>query len=285
MAENGRGTIMTRPSCAWVHQRLPLLVGDDESLSDEGRDLDPAERARIARHLEDCAPCRERRAKLEHTMAILGLAAQQTAPGPDTPSVWPMLDRRIRDHHAARSRSRWHRLGRALCPQIVRNAIDRLDRTWGHLPCELPLRLAWAGDWFRDRVSGSEPGPGSSKAPGVGRAFLAAAPRLGLAIAAAVMLLVVAMADRHRSRAEIQIAANAAPIPGLEPRQGQPREEAGHVITAIVPSTETRVSSSLARTDPPPLPDPSTPEQSPPPRNPSAPRRRRRPGPDLVASL
>ena len=153
-------------------------------------------------------------------MAILGLAAQQTAPGPDTPSVWPMLDRRIRDHHAARSRSRWHRLGRALCPQIVRNAIDRLDRTWGHLPCELPLRLAWAGDWFRDRVSGSEPGPGSSKAPGVGRAFLAAAPRLGLAVAAAVVLLVVAMADRHRSHAEIQIAANAAPIPGSRASPG-----------------------------------------------------------------
>jgi len=75
---------------------------------------------------------------------------------------------------------------------------------------------------------------------------------LGLAAASAVVLLVVAMADRQRSHAEIQIAANAAPFPRLESHRREPREQAGQLATATVPSVETRVSSSLVQADPSP---------------------------------
>ena len=278
MADNGKGTIMSRPSCEWVHQRLPLLVGDGDGLTGEGSDLDAADRDRIERHLVDCAPCRERRAELEQTIAILGLAAEQPAPEPDTLSVWPMLEQRIRQHHAEQSRSRWRRIVRAICPQVIRNAVDRLDRSWGHLPGELPLRLAWAGDSFYDWMSGCSPLARSGEALDLGLSWTAT-PRLGLglgvAMAVAVVLLVVAMADRQRFHAEIQIAANTAPIPMLETHRGKSREEAGHVVTATVPSTDTRVSNSLAQADSIPAPEAPAPGRALR-RKPSARRQRRR---------
>ena len=106
MAEHGKGTIMSRPFCEWVHQRLPLLAGDDDDLSGEGGDLDAVDRDLIERHLEATAPCAPDGPSLEQTIAILGLAAQLPAAEPNTASVWPLLEERIRQHQAEQARSR-----------------------------------------------------------------------------------------------------------------------------------------------------------------------------------
>ena len=267
MADNGKGINMSRLSCEWVHQRLPLLVGDADGISGEGSDLDAADRNRIERHLMECAPCSEFRVELEQTIAILQLAAQQPAIEPGTPSIWPVLEQQIR-YHAEQSCSRWRRLGRAVCPQMVQNAIDRLDRSWGHLPGELPLRLVWARDSLREWTSGCSLFARSGETFDLGIPLRAVLPRLGiglgLGIAAVVVLLAVAMADRQRSHAEGQIAANTTPIPMLETHRGQLREEAGHLATVTVPSTDTRVSSSLAQLDSAPPIEAPVPGQSPP---------------------
>ena len=76
---------------------------------------------------------------------------------------------------------------------------------------------------------------------------------LGVTMVAALVLLTVAMVDRQRFLAEAQITANAAPIPMFEANQVSSRDVAGQVVTATVPTTQTRVSNSLAQSDSAPL--------------------------------
>jgi hypothetical protein len=265
MADHGKGTIMSCPSCEWVHRRLPLLVGDSDDLSGEGSDLDAPDRDRIERHLADCASCRERRAELKQTIAILGLAAEQMAVGPGSPSLWPKLEQRIQQHQMHQSGSTWRRLARAICPRVVRSTIDRIDRAWGHLPGELPLHLAWARDSVHEWTSGLSSLTGSVKALEVGMSLRTATPRLGIglgvAMAVAAALLVGAIVDRQRFHAESQIAANADPIPSLGAYQGKLREEAVHVVTTV-PSVNTRVSNSLAQGDTAPVAEIPVPGQA-----------------------
>jgi anti-sigma factor RsiW len=265
MADHGKGTIMSFPSCEWVHRRLPLLVGDSDGLTDEGSDLDAPDRDRIERHLAECAPCRERRTELEQTIAILGLAAEQMAVGPGAPSLWPMLEQRIQQYHIQQSRSSWHRLARLICPRMIRNAFDRLDRAWGHLPGELPLHLAWARDSFHEWMGGLSSLTRSVKALKLNMVLQNVTPRLGVvlggAMAVVAALLVVAVVDRQRFHAESQIAANTGPIPRLDPYRSKMREEAMHVVTSV-PSTNTRVSNSLVQGDTTPVAEIPVPGQA-----------------------
>ena len=55
MADTGKGMIMGRPSCDWVHEWLPLLVDDSDGLACEDNDLNAEDRRLIERHLTECS--------------------------------------------------------------------------------------------------------------------------------------------------------------------------------------------------------------------------------------
>ena len=75
-------------SCGWVRDRLPLLAGDD-LLGDDRR--------RARRHLIGCPSCRHRLAALRETLAVLQGASTVSPSHPDAPSLWPEIDRQIRE--------------------------------------------------------------------------------------------------------------------------------------------------------------------------------------------
>lgn len=74
--------------CKWVHDRLPLLAGDD---------LRGMERRRVERHLIGCSRCRHDRAALEQSLGVLHAVAAEPPARPDAPSLWPELARQIRE--------------------------------------------------------------------------------------------------------------------------------------------------------------------------------------------
>ncbi|MFO0950208.1 MAG: zf-HC2 domain-containing protein [Isosphaeraceae bacterium] len=80
--------------CKWVRRLLPLLAGDEPELG-------VADRRKVERHLIVCPDCRERRDALDATLGVLHAAAAQYVPtAPDaaeTPSLWPALERQIRE--------------------------------------------------------------------------------------------------------------------------------------------------------------------------------------------
>src|SRR5208283_3218370 len=196
MAEIGKGMIMGRCSCDWVHDWLPLLVDDSDGLACEGNDLNAEDRHLIKQHLTECPSCRQHQAALEKAISVLSIAATDMTAGMRTPSLWPRLEERI-GRHRERSRSRWLGILRTLCPAGIRVTADRFFCGCGQLHSDLPLQLAWTrdsiGDFLANRAwpvflrIGSHPGEASR--------FVT--PRLGfgfsLAVAAIVLLLLVAV--------------------------------------------------------------------------------------------
>ena len=91
-------------SCGWVRDRLPLLAGDD-LLGDDRR--------HAQRHLLGCPSCRHRLAALRETLAVLQGAAAISPSRPDAPSIWPDLDRQIRESRrpVPSASFAWPRLG------------------------------------------------------------------------------------------------------------------------------------------------------------------------------
>lgn len=248
---------MSRSSCEWVHRRLPLLVGDGEGVSNEGCDLAIADREQVQHHLADCASCRKLRAELEETIRILGLASEQLATSPASTSVWALLEDRIQRHQETQSRSQWHQVARAICPRLVRNTLDRIDHSWGHLLGELPLRSAWARDSLIDWIIEFSLYVRVRRAIALRTFFQPGIPRLGFGLGVIMVLLTVfltvACADRQRFLAELQISANTSPISEVEPFQARSRREIGHVVTLTAPDVDSRVSNSLAQSDPIPV--------------------------------
>ncbi len=248
MAEHGKGTIMGRSSCDWVHDWLPLLVDDSDGLGCEGSDLIGEDRRLIEQHLRECAKCCQHQAALQEAFAILGIAAADMTVGARAPSLWPKLEERIQHHHE-QARSRWIQAIRAICPARTRASIDRFFCGCSQFRSNLPLHLAWTrdsvGDFLADRGWASFLSR-QSRSYGMLRSL---SPRLifGLSLAAAAMvllLLAAVMQQRRQIQAEAPIAAETTPWPRIElplPELPEPSED---VITSTSSSTVLRASNS-----------------------------------------
>jgi len=79
---------MGNPRCKWVRDRLPLLAGDD---------LRGLDRRKVERHLIDCPVCRHQRAALDQALGVLHAVSAGTPARSDAPSLWPALERQIRE--------------------------------------------------------------------------------------------------------------------------------------------------------------------------------------------
>jgi predicted anti-sigma-YlaC factor YlaD len=85
-------------SCRWVRDRLPLLAGGE---------LTGTDRRSVERHLITCAACRDERRSLSGALDVLRLAATLGAGSSDSPSLWPALERQIRESRRAPRPSPW----------------------------------------------------------------------------------------------------------------------------------------------------------------------------------
>jgi Putative zinc-finger len=94
----GLGDREPRMGCRWVRDRLPLLVGG-------GGELEGSERRKAERHLLACADCRRERATLARTVGVLHAAAAVVPSPVESASLWPALQRQIREarHEPRRS--------------------------------------------------------------------------------------------------------------------------------------------------------------------------------------
>ena len=84
----GLGDREPRLGCRWVRDRLPLLVGGE---------LEGSERRKAERHLIACPDCRRERAVLARTVGVLHAAAAEPPALSGLPSLWPALQRQIRE--------------------------------------------------------------------------------------------------------------------------------------------------------------------------------------------
>lgn len=75
-------------ACGWARDRLPLLAGDDLAGDD---------RRRAQRHLIGCPSCRRRLESLREALSVLQGAAAVSPTKPSAPSLWPELERQIRE--------------------------------------------------------------------------------------------------------------------------------------------------------------------------------------------
>ena len=132
------GTTMDNPTCEWIRGRLPLGLGSGEGLDrpgGEGDDLGSDEHRAIGRHLAGCPGCRRHRSELADALGALAVAAGTVPVRPDTPSLWPALQRRI-----------------AALPTggvPVEDGADPADGPappWTSLDDDRPLRSAWMQD-------------------------------------------------------------------------------------------------------------------------------------------
>jgi hypothetical protein len=246
MADNGKGMIMGRSSCDWVHDWLPLLVDDSDGLACEGNDLNAEDRRLIKHHLTECSSCRQRQAALEKAISVLRIAAVDMTTGLRTPSLWPRLEERIQ-RHQKQSRSRWLRTLRAICPEGIRVTADRFFCCCGQLRSNLPLQLAWTRDSLGDFLANRARSVYSSKRPRLGRTFRFAAPRVGFGLAAAgmVLFLLVVVMQRRQTQPEARIAADTASLPSMQLSLPESPEASEDVVTATSSSTVSRASDSL----------------------------------------
>jgi hypothetical protein len=92
----GLGDREPRLGCRWVRDRLPLLVGGE---------LEGSDRRKAERHLLACADCRRERAALARTVGVLHAAAAVVPSSGESASLWPALQRQIREtrHEPRRS--------------------------------------------------------------------------------------------------------------------------------------------------------------------------------------
>lgn len=79
---------MGNPHCKWVRDRLPLLAGEE---------LKGLDRRWVERHLIGCPKCRQHRLGLDQTIQVLQTAAATSPAHADAPSLWPALERQIRE--------------------------------------------------------------------------------------------------------------------------------------------------------------------------------------------
>lgn len=253
MADNTKGMIMGLPSCEWVHEWLPLLVGDGDGISGDDTNLSADDRGQIEHHLAECASCRQYRAALDDAVSILSISAAEMPAGLGAPSLWPRLEEQIQRHHE-QSRSTWLRFLRAICPEGIRVAADRLYRGSGYLRSQLPLQLAWTRDSVHEFLASRAQFVTSSVRSDLGTPFRTATLRLGLglslAMAGMLVLMLVTVIQRQKVQAKAQIVAKAAPIPTMETPLAEPREESEDVVTAFSSSTDSRASDSLAQAEP-----------------------------------
>jgi hypothetical protein len=214
MANHEMGKMMRNPACDWVRVRLPLWVGDGvdynptEQNGEEG-DLSATDRQAIERHLGDCACCERYRLDLDQAMGVLAIAATQMPVEPQSPSLWPALERQITSHDARKS---------SVGLRTASRFAHSLSRAWETLDGERTLGRAWNRDSLREALGG-------------GRRRTAASnqiPRLILGASLAASLLVaiieVPVLRRQWADAQAKIVANAAPLadPVVSP---QPPEE------------------------------------------------------------
>ena len=107
------GKDSTRHRCRWVCDRLPLL---------DGGELIGSDRRKVESHLIVCPSCRERRAGLAGALNALRAAAVESpwfsnsGDGSDAPSLWPAVQRQIRESRHQPS------------PSAFGEVLSRLDR-------------------------------------------------------------------------------------------------------------------------------------------------------------
>jgi hypothetical protein len=201
------------PSCDWVRMRLPLAIGPIHAAVDAKADLadrrgekaplDPRDRDRIARHLDDCTACRQHRAGLLDAMSALAAASSAFPIEPDAPSLWPSLERRIREHEqglaAASSYPRnwtWTRIKKS--PAQLRNRLERLrEAVFETLDDYHNILPEWD---FRLR-------------PGV---------VLGGLLTALIGGVVILQADREFTRNRLEMTRQSGPIVSTPPRTPPP---------------------------------------------------------------
>jgi hypothetical protein len=74
--------------CRWARDRLPLLAGGE---------LVGGERRRVERHLIVCPACRRQSEAARGALAVLHVAAAEPPSRREAPSLWPDLERQIRE--------------------------------------------------------------------------------------------------------------------------------------------------------------------------------------------
>jgi hypothetical protein len=196
------GKSMGNHNCEWISARLPLWVdnGDCNSSSvdvhGERGDLTVEERKAIELHLAGCARCCLHRVALEQALGALAIAANHLPVMPNTPSLWPLLERRIANHETPNA-GRWTLMRGWSNPQLV--------PPWAKLDSIRPLRQAWARDTLRELLAGNQQKPKSKQFAGL---------LLKTSIAAALLLMLSAFSLAHRkwTIAQATIVANAAPL-------------------------------------------------------------------------
>jgi hypothetical protein len=249
MADNGKGMIMGRSSCDWVHDWLPLLVDDSDGLACEGNDLNAEDRRLIEQHLTECSSCRQHQAGLEKAISVLSIAAADMTTGLRIPSLWPRLEERIQ-RHQKQSRSRWLRTLRAICPEGIRVTADRFFCGCGQLRSNLPLQLAWTRDSLGDFLANRARPVFSSRRSRPGRTFRFLTPQVGfgfsLAAAGMVLFLLVVVMQRRQTQPEARIAADTAPLSSMQLPLPELPEASEDVVTATSSSTVSRASDSLS---------------------------------------
>jgi len=89
---------MANSRCKWVHDRLPLLAGEELLIAD---------RRRVERHLIGCSTCQQRRIAIEQALKVLHASAVHSPTQADASSLWPELARQIRQSRRPVSTSLW----------------------------------------------------------------------------------------------------------------------------------------------------------------------------------
>jgi hypothetical protein len=248
MAEKGMDIMkMGSPSCEWVRARLPLLVGDGEGAPGDGSDLSNQDRRRIERHMVECATCRQHRTALQRVLTTLTVVAARPPISPATPSLWPLLERQIKNQKS-RSRSKWFQVLHRFCPPQARAAAERLYRGCDQVWAELPLHFAWIHDSVREFLDARLRSKTSRPEGGIDIRLENLLPALGLSLAAVwIILLLLPLLYRPHAQPEARIAAKTAPIgkPALSTAESNDSSDASLADLDAIPGP----SLSLAQAE------------------------------------
>ena len=265
MGNNRKGTMMGTASCEWVRQRLPLLVEDADETHGEGDDLSCADRHRIELHTDACNPCRQYRASLNGTLSLLAAGAAEPPIEPDSAaSIWPALEMRIERHHE-RTESRWLQWFWSVWPTGLRTAVERFCRGCGRLHGEIPLQIAWLQDSLDETLETRLARLTLHLGMGSESALRGPLVRLGCSLAVALVLALIVMPAVHHRQVqdEVQIAANAAPIPEDEIPSDDLLDKPEDADRATGTGSPVHASDTLAQVDRLPVNETSTSGQSP----------------------
>ena len=257
---------MGRPSCEFVRPLLPLLVDEEgEALFGEGVDQSFLDREQIERHLETCPDCRQYRSSLQDAVSILTAAAVEMPAQPALDSLWPELKQRISRQQAQPLPARL-RLWQALCPDSIRNAVDRLGATYSRLLSELPLQLAWTRDSIQEAIGQAIFWRQAKlKSPsGLSESGLRGSFRFGfsVAIVGTIALFLVMIAHRPETQRKPKIVSNPTPIAASQIEPVAATEFSEDVVISAPVSTTTRARDALSMAGPVSPPSASTPGRS-----------------------